>query len=1417
MIRFIILSNPRSGTNFLQGLLDEHPQISCLGEVFHRNFDFHGLLPPGTLSTAVDLQPWYRARDEDPQGLLEQHVWSGKPPGTLAAGFRIFPPQFQICDQFPLRYLPGLPDLKVIQLWRENELARYLSLKQAEATGLWTESRPTRAPPLPLEVDPRRFLHQSRWVESQFRKIAQLFPDERVFRISYETLAKGWQVEIPRLFDFLGLPHRPVAPRLHVQARYRARAVVLNYDKVAQALRPTEHARWLQDASASKHTVPVTDPGPPPLLCHLGGDDADLVPAFLAHYRTLGVSRFHVVLHGPPGNRAVLRALLGEADITIENEYEGPFSEQVKCDQLNRLLPAYRGRWVLLADADEFLELPYASLAATIRALKVLRLKSLTAVLVQRLAADGSLPPLHAGRTPQATYPLGSVLLSERMNPAVQPMRNKVPLFLVQDDTHIIMGHHVSPTPDVSHSVPLRGVVHHFKWRYATRLAVPRRRKAVHANGWEVDGYGRYLEANRWRLPLAGSFRPDHQALVARGLLQRPDRPALALHATLGQLRQIRQRGDDPSALPKLVRRVATLQPLLRVRWAPAGDFAPAPTVDALLGPQRQVCLLTFQLAHNDTSGGIGTAVAASAEALALAGHSVTVVYTPLGGNALQYGAERIWHAQQVRVVTFQAQSMSPQGGFSTPRLPTDAVTWIAAQGFDLVHLHDCLGLGAGMVAARRAGLMFWRTPLIVTAHGMTPWHRDGNDLPLRAQHLHIDHAERLQLALADSVVTPSAWMLRWLRDQGYRLPQRQVVHPNLLTAAARLLPRPSDAAPDGMRHAIHDLAFFGRLEPRKGLDSFCAAVDALAASGAAVRRVIFMGRMDRESEAEKLLAARFRWPFPSEIIEGYDSQTALHYMREAEALVVIPSRHDNLPYTVYECLAAGVPMIAVPVGGVPELVHEEDRERVLVAAEPAALATAMQNALALGFAPGRLACVPDAALLQWLAWQDALLVDPPVIAPASLDRPWWSDGDARALDVVLLDNGLSGPALAMTLHSINEQVGQPANIFLRAGVLAGTDFDTPDWPRKGDQQSIRRVNQIALDGTLPWGAQANRLAAAGQREVLVFTGREVDLDQRALRAFGDALSVSGADAAVSAHDVFGNLRASPDSRPRLLGTAQPLGGPTALAVIEDLYGVRCFAIRRAAFEALGGFCEDTALGPHAAGELLTRLVIGGGTLLPLPIRLYRRHLQADGAPDLAPTATQRRRLAQLLAPALATQPRLGEQWLRLLADSEEFRPDIVEQVVQAMQGLLPDQDVGELLQGSERIAEFADQRSFRRLRAVGHAQFEALGRSLCIQSSGIDPIVLLRGVRMPTMPCQLIVTCDMEFEQSAMLQLFWQTKQQHSYSEERSQRQTAARGRHMVRFVTPVIQPHGWLRLDPLAGTGMAILHHLEVHATRA
>ena len=69
---------------------------------------------------------------------------------------------------------------------------------------------------------------------------------------------------------------------------------------------------------------------------------------------------------------------------------------------------------------------------------------------------------------------------------------------------------------------------------------------------------------------------------------------------------------------------------------------------------------------------------------------------------------------------------------------------------------------------------------------------------------------------------------------------------------------------------------------------------------------------------------------------------------REAFALartVVVPSRAESMPYLVLEAAAAGVPLIATDVGGIPEILAGET-ERLVPPGDAGALAAAMRRAL---------------------------------------------------------------------------------------------------------------------------------------------------------------------------------------------------------------------------------------------------------------------------------------------------------------------------------------------------------------------------------------------------------------------------------------------------------------------------------------
>ncbi|TPK94675.1 MULTISPECIES: glycosyltransferase [unclassified Mesorhizobium] len=135
------------------------------------------------------------------------------------------------------------------------------------------------------------------------------------------------------------------------------------------------------------------------------------------------------------------------------------------------------------------------------------------------------------------------------------------------------------------------------------------------------------------------------------------------------------------------------------------------------------------------------------------------------------------------------------------------------------------------------------------------------------------------------------------------------------------------------------DFLYIGMMRDLKGPDIF---IDALALAGNELGRplsAVMVGDGDDlpryHAQVERLgleSHVRFLPPMPA---------------RDAFALaetIVVPSRAEAMPYIVLEALAAGMPMIATAVGGIPEIFGENSP--ALIRPDPSQLAAKMGTAL---------------------------------------------------------------------------------------------------------------------------------------------------------------------------------------------------------------------------------------------------------------------------------------------------------------------------------------------------------------------------------------------------------------------------------------------------------------------------------------
>jgi glycosyltransferase involved in cell wall biosynthesis len=135
------------------------------------------------------------------------------------------------------------------------------------------------------------------------------------------------------------------------------------------------------------------------------------------------------------------------------------------------------------------------------------------------------------------------------------------------------------------------------------------------------------------------------------------------------------------------------------------------------------------------------------------------------------------------------------------------------------------------------------------------------------------------------------------------------------------------------------DLLFVGELRALKGVDVLIAAIKQLAQEGRNVTATIVGDGPDR---------ARFEREVAKQDLGGQVHFVGVKPARQAFTLgrlLIVPSRAESLPYIVLEAAAAGLPMIATQVGGIPEI-FGPDAGALVAPSDPAALARAIGQAM---------------------------------------------------------------------------------------------------------------------------------------------------------------------------------------------------------------------------------------------------------------------------------------------------------------------------------------------------------------------------------------------------------------------------------------------------------------------------------------
>lgn len=612
------------------------------------------------------------------------------------------------------------------------------------------------------------------------------------------------------------------------------------------------------------------------------------------------------------------------------------------------------------------------------------------------------------------------------------------------------------------------------------------------------------------------------------------------------------------------------------------------------------ICIVTPDILGPVRNGGIGTACTFLAEELADAGHAVSILFTLCGTSR---SANVAWmaryQAKGINVTALDSWLSGDRPKISPtypPLITAYAVhDWLAERHFDIVFFMEWQGNGFYALQAKRAGLRFQDSFLVTNIHSPSLWHAVNNaSFPSDVRSSLTYFMERKSVEWADAIVSPSSYMLDWVRRNNFKPPTRAYVLPNLIGHWPEIAERPHN------RVVVEELVFFGRLEYRKGLVQFCDALDCLLALGTTPRKVTFLGKFSyigQEHSGSYIARRAFTWPFPIEIHARFDQDQALDYLRGPGRLPVMPSVADNSPYTVYECLVARLPFLARNVGGVAELVDRRDHLTCLFGDNPRTLAQHFVSVLAGGAVIPRLAFNVDKNRIAWLALIDDLAAGCRLSLRQAVPTPKVSvclthynrpkllkqavdsllKQDYPNFEVILVDDGSPSKASLMMLDKL-----EPV-------------FAKRSW------RIVRQAN-----GYL--GKARNTAVRQSKGKFVLFMDDDNVALPNMISRFVQAAVSSGAELVTASFNVFSGERA-PTARTRIIERFLPVGGIVSFSLVTNAIGDSNALMQRSLFNKLGGFSEDYGIG-HEDFELYLRAVLAGANVcvVPEPLFWYRRN-----------------------------------------------------------------------------------------------------------------------------------------------------------------------------------------------------------------
>ncbi len=322
--------------------------------------------------------------------------------------------------------------------------------------------------------------------------------------------------------------------------------------------------------------------------------------------------------------------------------------------------------------------------------------------------------------------------------------------------------------------------------------------------------------------------------------------------------------------------------------------------------------------------GGIGAAFYREANLFRSLGANVTVLYTAQGLDIEPWVG--YFAKENITFVPMKVFKPNPYGTVWMVR-SFSVYLWLKPREkqFDIIMFHDLYGMSLYPLYAKRAGVAFQNTPLIIHGHGATKLSHHFNARAARNHNTLVTYfMEKKAIEIADYVTVPSNFYADWMLYSKYKLStQRTLTMQNLVEKK----PMKQFNEPGTIIQSRH-FCFFSRLDSLKGV-FFMAETLILMASEQMELPEMFTFIGDPIKIGNKMsdgllnrqlngIGLNFR------IISNFDTNQALSYMHEQKCILIIPSFGEAGPLVLYESVKQGLPVLYTDIQAVTDQLHDK-------------------------------------------------------------------------------------------------------------------------------------------------------------------------------------------------------------------------------------------------------------------------------------------------------------------------------------------------------------------------------------------------------------------------------------------------------------------------------------------------------------